>query len=833
MTTITADKTTLHARYWEACEAWKALGIELLLSLDDRGLANVLLGVDRKDLERFLDAVGLQSLWKRSPSKAKAAEAVAPKLRDELDDLKETEGHEAIEKIAMSLLLTWWARGLETRLSGRAIWKELAGLQLRDRYGRARELLPNCAAEDAAALDTLPPSPTPEDRLFRLLARATIADWAEDDFREFETTAEMLRISARAPDEDGSPDDEPGRGQEDTGLDEHAHGLSPDVPVIAEPVAAPDAVGPAPVSAGAREGAVVPGLAEVRAAMSSCLLARREMQREAAAADIARLQGHIEKIARLEKDAIRAVQGFQLAAAIKAEPPPPAALAIDAEMEAFLARQRDKVVDRDRRTASHVEERRKELERDLVQIGLHAPKELAETRSVDEVDALRTRLEPAMRVEREVKTIAQFPERELSGELSVTERAEVVGRIAKTGAVRGVALLRLLLACELPQGHADAAAPLLDEALAQVLDGKESLPSGVWAQLVRGRGLEAAVALAEKAIVLAGGDETRIDAEGLRFLVGSQGPLSDDLQRAIQRVEFHGLTPVQRVERAAALVLEQDLDREYLQELATSLVDSGRLAEALALSVFELQAGIEPREEDQVTKNALLATLVERAADTPEAASIIRSLIADQRWLLGPDDLPVLLYLCDRVDAALPTPQAFPEQWRDAVEIRPALMQALVLPEQRMVAREEIEKASRALAELRHDMARRSCYTNWPPATDYQVAFNAYLANQLARLNQEDGLPLTADELIDRARTQGDLPPVIGKAMRAMRSYVEQQFERVAVLRRALAGEWVAPTPEEELARRGRDRRADLRNEAAGAANTPALRWLYRNVAEA
>lgn len=63
--------------------------------------------------------------------------------------------------------------------------------------------------------------------------------------------------------------------------------------------------------------------------------------------------------------------------------------------------------------------------------------------------------------------------------------------------------------------------------------------------------------------------------------------------------------------------------------------------------------------------------------------------------------------------------------------------------------------------------------------------------------------------------------------MRAMRTYVEDQFKRLDTVRKALSPPWSTHTVEAELGLRARDLRADLETERHTKATTPALAHLY------
>lgn len=674
--------------------------LDVLLHLDDATLSEVLVGAERPALEGVLEHYDLLPVWKRKgqTSRRAGAVAVAPLLRERAtpDDLAQ---------FLAIVLFTWWIRAAESRLKHTSVWPKLRGLTLFDQLSKFLSEVPTLGEDVRAALSSPGPSAPVEDRLVSVLGRGFIEQWQHEKLiavlhSEIPSRVEALVPAITSKQLASAP---PSKKRTSIPAATEARAPAPRAPSLP-----PDASVAREASA---EQAAFPGLAEVEKAILECVLLRQKVQTLVESSQLDAVRTALAENQAAEEKARASAEEFLRLLGIEALKVPPDALLRDETARQFIRRLRKAAEEQVRRASAHFAESRLALVDEIEQLGIAVPSQLAAARSVHDLAVIRGSLAPAIRIE---WALRQFKDHQgIPDDLSAEQKREVFERALATGQVRPSEVLQALVADPASLHANPSVVPLLERVIEGTLDGADSLPRGTWSAIIEALGLPSAMALAEAAVVLGGGDVDRLDPPGL---VRFQGHTSfPDLQRVLLLADLHRLEPKERARRAASLALEHDLDGDYLAELARSLMAADRCAEVLALIVFGLHADRQILGESEV-RPVLVRALLERVASGPDAASIVRSLIADPRWLLGPDSLPALVYLAGSIgetETVETLRLVYPREWEDAVSLRPRLIDGLTGGLRAPVPRQVVVEARDALRQLRHGMDRRSCYAAW------------------------------------------------------------------------------------------------------------------------
>src|SRR5205085_12038517 len=100
-----------------------------------------------------------------------------------------------------------------------------------------------------------------------------------------------------------------------------------------------------------------------------------------------------------------------------------------------------------------------------------------------------------------------------------------------------------------------------------------------------------------------------------------------------------------------------------------------------------------------------------------------------------------------------------------------------------VLAREDanLQTVRTMFAEWNKQLDRKSCYTSWPPALDYQASMVRMMREHFDELDTTGVLTEMAApaEILDAISRDQRLTPVDGPARRNMTSYLEEQFERL------------------------------------------------------
>lgn len=170
---------------------------------------------------------------------------------------------------------------------------------------------------------------------------------------------------------------------------------------------------------------------------------------------------------------------------------------------------------------------------------------------------------------------------------------------------------------------------------------------------------------------------------------------------------------------------------------------------------------------------------------------------------------------------------AEPAAWESASRRFPALVEHLVGHNVK-VESAELADARKVLGELRRELERESCYSNWVNAVAYQAHFRSVLEAMLEGLanGEEVDLRRRPEEIIDERAVDG-MPMATDAARRAMVRFLQDQLHRLQVLARVLPA-----TPLDILDRDADAWRDALADEAAGLKPNSALAAVYRRCLE-
>jgi hypothetical protein len=470
-------------------------------------------------------------------------------------------------------------------------------------------------------------------------------------------------------------------------------------------------------------------------------------------------------------------------------------------LDAYVAAFKQAFERRTSQAAEELKRRKSALGQRFRQLQLPVPGELDAIGSLGEFFAFEERCEPDLLYEkcyREVEAGDTAPG--CLTELPPEKRIAMVKRLATDSRV-GVSPARLL---EILEHEKDAtgdsrrvAFALAKDALTLLLDAGKPLPHGAWKVLatLSDEGFEHVLDSEGILRLLEGRPASEIDAEGLAAIFqGDVAELGEPLRRAVRTVRALRFPPEARVRELASIVVDSPAERSTVRLLLQALLDAGENGKALYLAVLGARSGWLDLCEEEL-KDSLVLSVLDVCDNELRGKGLVHDLHLFQNadWLTSSDDDVVLLLALFAAGGLL-------EEFIDFRYRKNERLQAVrrAYPETTARLIETIERSAREriaivdavgiVQELEHDLQKRSCYASWPPAESYQPLFREKLsAMRSAAIRRQPVVIPTSDEVIDDAQSEGGLPVVEGDGRKAMRKYLEKQFERIRRVEEVLA----------------------------------------------
>lgn len=437
-----------------------------------------------------------------------------------------------------------------------------------------------------------------------------------------------------------------------------------------------------------------------------------------------------------------------------------------------------------------VRRHRDSLATDLARVGLPLPPDWDTATTLELIAAMRARESDRIRVEDAWRQLVNHGDISVLRTLPDPGRTSVALRLLDSRAQPELAL-RLFVEDDQIQKTYDL--ERLVPLVADTLVADDSIPLGFWSALHRRTEDTFCEVLDAHGIgdFLADVPESRIRADEL-FSVLRAVPreVSPQLSSwyAERRIEL--MSVPDRVEALAELVASTKKQR-WIPKLVKSLLDAERWVDALLVASIADRAGLAEYTNWQALRAPFLGVLVD-ACQHERRHAVLRSIVVNPSELLtDADSLVVLLYVSSVVDAAQIDTLVYrdPDLYEAARKRYPVLVEewllkiraGLISSESVKLSEKLFSNARLAFAEWRHELSRKSVYSNWAYAADYQRHINDWLTSAFDKLCATWRIEDCDDpeDVIEELHLRHELPPVEGAARRNMLSYLEAQLRRL------------------------------------------------------
>lgn len=436
-----------------------------------------------------------------------------------------------------------------------------------------------------------------------------------------------------------------------------------------------------------------------------------------------------------------------------------------------------------------VHRHRDRLIAELMEVGLPAPSELEHAETAEDIEQVRRGHEGRIRLEQAWRRLVDG---DTAGYWSLRpqDRRTLLSRCVEHQENPGLALALFVEdetvrpACEL-----ERLVPLALDHL--VMDG--TLPAQFWSCLYARTGdVFLKVLDAHDACeLIASLPDDRLQASDLRAVLDRLArPFGHPLTTWYDLRRLRAIPAAERIGPVAELAASTGAPA-WISLLVDSLTEAGRYADALVVGTVAARTPTAGRQDVTRLRRPMLHLLID-GCTRDDRAPIIRSLLANSAELATDiEGMIALAYAASVLDPEQIDPIVYrdPTLRDDAFASHPVLVKEWLLrvrsgltsTDQIRAAERRHGQARRNYLEWTHDLEKKSTYSSWPPAADYQRHMADWLARKFdqlctsrAREDYDD-----PDDIIEQLQVRHGLPPVQGGAHQNMISYLQTQLDRL------------------------------------------------------
>lgn len=435
-----------------------------------------------------------------------------------------------------------------------------------------------------------------------------------------------------------------------------------------------------------------------------------------------------------------------------------------------------------------VHKRRESLCDDIRRVGLSIPDDLLSAVTLEQVQAIRAREQASIDVETAWQRLLETRDPASVANLDATQRLRLANRLLESGTYPDLAM-----ALFVKDSHISKEVPLekLLPIVIEHVSGGGAIPAGFWravyARVGKGTlGLFDAHRL-DKALELASDED--LQARELQslllelkpphhhplFLWGLESWLSV-LHDGDERLKLLiDITQAIAHPKPVALLIE-------------ALCDSERYGDALVLAATAAHLGQIDERGYEAARPALLRCML-TACQRPDQYPILKDILSGPETLCRYEDgFLTLLYVSAVIDPRFidtliqidpavydfvrSTYPTLVDDWLQTIRVGHRTLDEIKSRE-----RDELAIKQEFLT-WEHELTRKSAYTSWPPAQEYQRHIADWLREQFAALPRASVLE-EPDELIEFMEETHSLKSAEGTARRNMHSYIKAQLARL------------------------------------------------------
>ena len=292
-----------------------------------------------------------------------------------------------------------------------------------------------------------------------------------------------------------------------------------------------------------------------------------------------------------------------------------------------------------------------------------------------------------------------------------------------------------------------------------------------------------------------------IDIDSLtKVAVNREDDLPDWLVNKIKIYRLENLVPEKRLNLLAEYIRKAPHEMEATLLMVRTLCDLERYKEALYLALICSRMGW-PMLADEVMEKPFLKVLLDISDEIDKEGPLFYEMLEDLTWWeLTNERTIILLYLLYKShidDIYFNLVYQAPEAIEVAREAYPLLTKELMTlnennldnqtPKSIPAENEIIEKARSALLEFEEALKKPSCYKNWAPALKYQNYFRRRMKKIFDDLmHSKSFTDFSPDDIINEAMVEENLPEAEGDAARNMKRFLEEQLERLLIIKSSL-----------------------------------------------
>lgn len=519
--------------------------------------------------------------------------------------------------------------------------------------------------------------------------------------------------------------------------------------------------------------------------------ARRALEEATQAQEWAKVGVHATELERLETEVtsqVRRLEGIT-EGTLRLTVPDASVLASEDAFGEWLADTQKRCRANTEQATRVLESMRNELRRELADAGIEEPEDLVEARDIQRVRELREEYASELTIRTAVqRALSKGLAQARFDRLAADERLEAYRLLADESPSHELAI-QVLGDRELAAGLAEPAAEVLLQLTGELAAAGRPPPPGAISMI--------ASALADPIEKLSGaGVLDALESMGgevvdelSKVFSGEETALPEGLRHRLQLHAILQLPPRDRLPLLARDLEHRPEASSLRAALFRTLAELGRHGEAVYLAGLLARTGDSTFIDEDISRDQLVWLLMSPASWS-ECAEPAAAILSDWTWWLERDELvATLLYLLRSYglhDEIINFQFAEVSACETAARRFPALVGHLLRAEPEIESSEQ--RAARfALSELRHELARESCYSNWVNAVAYQSHFRTVFEGMLRELalGGEVDLRPRPSEIIDEGAGNG-VPEATGAARRAMVRFLEDQLERLRLIARVL-----------------------------------------------